>query len=348
MSRFKKGDYIIGNDTASDRYTITKKGWIGIVFRSRDNFLDVKELDRKTLRATSILDADFSLEAKYFDLLTPSSIAETVVSEEDYEDYFGPIAKVGDYIKINDTAASSLIVGDIYQVIKSQPILYRRTLTRNDDNTFEFVVKPNQVSLTLRNVITGFLYHSSWSCSFNRHNRLYDIVGSPIITSTPKEFVNDRILPVKERFLRDGYKNAPEPIKKKLAEKFPELLDQKTFEEKLETLLKEEIEIFTAAAYKGKSPNYISSNIKPRVIKYSGSPYIVLSYPNANTDWSIQVHDFVKQLVTKYGKNSAIYPIHGKSVDDLILKQEIAHAKANGLYPPSALLVMNVSEHIFK
>ena len=466
MNKFKKGDYIIGNDAASDRYAFTKKGWVGIVTRIcvPNNIINATEVDIKTMK---IDNSDlFTLESKYFDLYKPLDAA---VNESDYTGAFGPIAKVGDYIRIvNDLSASGLIVGDIYIVegigYNQKPtdhIRYHRTFRRRSVDDFEYIVVPKSVELSIRHVNTGKLYPYFWSCTVNTNNRAYIIVEkenvekeTPVKMSLEQEYevqksfgtiakkgdiirINDpygtimhknslykvtksivryykdydpatkdvvvkvsvgldlvaydkisaadqarssykgwacsnnknekiysivlanqenqkvveqsdsKELPVKVRFLKEGYKQAPEPIKKKLSTKFPELLLEKTFEEKLQAILEKEIAIFKSQHSIGRT-NYISSNIKPRIVKFKGNIYIALTYPNANTDWTFEVNDFAKHLITKYSKHSEIYQIHTKSICDAVLEQERYKCKVNNLYPPSALLVLRISESIFK
>ena len=63
--KFRKGDIVIGNDTASLHYYITKKDWTGEV-------VDVKDERCFTAKSTGSGIPFYGLNTSCFDLLTPA------------------------------------------------------------------------------------------------------------------------------------------------------------------------------------------------------------------------------------------------------------------------------------
>lgn len=92
-----------------------------------------------------------------------------------------------------------------------------------------------------------------------------------------------------EDFIKEAYVGACDKWKKILEKEYPSLFKQNILEQ-IRSL-----------------PEHIGYT---RVSEENG--YIVLAYPNANTEWSFEVWNLAKAICTKFG----YYPIHGNSVEE--------------------------------
>lgn len=60
MEKFRKGDIVIGNAKATDRYVVTIKGWLGIVIE-----VGITQIAVSPVYA---LDVEYNVEPDYFEL----------------------------------------------------------------------------------------------------------------------------------------------------------------------------------------------------------------------------------------------------------------------------------------
>lgn len=88
MSKFQVGDYVIGNDSASENYSITITGWIGVVSRASNSMHFFQAVSVDDYENFGLFDDDglpfgYTLEDKCFDLFGDIEFSQVSCEELD-------------------------------------------------------------------------------------------------------------------------------------------------------------------------------------------------------------------------------------------------------------------------